>query len=316
MSTLRKLSIASLCITLLLIGVGGYVRATSSGLGCGDDWPDCNGRLAPALATRAERIEFSHRAIAGVVMILIGLAMVQALRKHRAERYIVRAAVLAFGLVLFQALLGALVVFVELEAASVVLHLGTALGVLAVLIFLLLAIAQRDAPERAALRDRSYMKQAAWAAGAVYLLLLVGSYVSGKEAGLVFPDWPLMDGQLIPDLGHELRSLHFFHRVLAAVVGVIVLITGLRLAKLKDQAPLAARFGHIAMGLFAVEIVVGALNVWTELNSAVVTAHLAIGALIWASLVAATVSLHPVLDRVGERATRERTRTPILEGSR
>src|SRR5207244_2055760 len=39
-------------------------------------------------------------------------------------------------------------------------------------------------------------------------------------------------------------------------------------------------------GLFAVEVLVGALNVFTRLHSAVVTTHLGLSALIWSCLVA------------------------------
>ena len=305
-----------MCATFLLVGIGGLVRATKSGLGCGDDWPHCNGRLAPALETRAEIIEFSHRAVAGIVVILLALLMVMAIKNHRSQRYILWPAVGAFVLVIGQALLGAVVVWLELKAESVILHLGAALSLLAVLIYLVRVSSEREKPRGEAFRDRSLMRQAAGAAGVVFLLLLVGSYVSGKEAGLVFPDWPLMDGRLVPDLGDELQGVHFFHRALAAIVGGIVLVTGLRLARLKDRAPAAARLAHVAMGLYAVEVMIGALNVWTDLNSAVVTAHLAIGALIWGSLVAVAISLHPALDSLGERTLPDRTRAPALEGSR
>jgi heme A synthase len=315
MSSFRKLSIASLCTTFALIAIGGLVRATKSGLGCGDDWPHCNGRLAPALESRAEIIEFSHRAVAGILVVLLAVLMVSALRSHRHERFIMWPAIGAFVLVLGQALLGALVVWLHLKAESVVLHLSVALSLLAVLAYLVTVTAEREKPPQLH-RDRALMRYAAGAAGVVFLLLLVGSYVSGKEAGLVFPDWPLMDGRAIPDLSGELVAIHFVHRVLAAVVGGIVLVTGLRLIKLKERAPLVARMAHLAMGLFAVEILIGALNVWTDLNSVVVTAHLAVGAFIWASLVTATISLHPAMDSLGERLLSRSVETPVLEGSR
>lgn len=316
MSSFRKLSIASLCATFLLVGIGGLVNATKSGLGCGDDWPDCNGRLAPALETRAEIIEFSHRAAAGIVIVLLGLLMVLAIKNHRAERYILWPAIGAFFFVIGQALLGAAVVFLDLRASTVTAHLALALSLLAILIYLVRVSGEREAPGTSSFRDRSLMRQTAGAAIATLLLLLVGSYVSGRGAGLAFPDWPLMDGRVIPDLSVEAQGIHFLHRALAAIVGLIVLVTGLRLVKLKAAAPLVARLAHIAMGLFAVEVLIGAVNVWTDLNSISVSAHLAIGALIWGSLVAATVSLHPALDRLGERTSSGRANAPVLEAGR
>lgn len=316
MSSFRRLSIACLCATFLLVGIGGLVNATRSGLGCGDDWPDCNGRLAPALETRAEVIEFSHRAAAGIVIVLLGLLMVTAIKNHRSERYLLWPAVGAFFFVIGQALLGAAVVFLDLKASTVTAHLAMALSLLAILIYLVLATGASEGTSAGTYRDRSYMRQTAGAALTTFLLLLVGSYVSGRGAGLAYPDWPLMDGKVVPDLSEELGAIHFLHRAMAAVVGGIVLLTGLRLVKLKDRAPDAARLAHIAMGLFAIEIVIGAFNVWTDLNSLVVTAHLTVGALIWGSLVGAAVSLHPGLDRLGEGSPSRRLETPVLEATR
>ncbi|MGH2735292.1 MAG: COX15/CtaA family protein, partial [Actinomycetota bacterium] len=83
MASFRRLAITTTVATLLLVGIGGLVRATKSGLGCGNDWPGCNGRLAPALETRAEIIEFSHRFAAMVVgFLIVGLAVL-ALRHYR-----------------------------------------------------------------------------------------------------------------------------------------------------------------------------------------------------------------------------------------
>ena len=104
-----------------------------------------------------------------------------------------------------------------------------------------------------------------------------------------------MDGAVIPDLGVETQALHFFHRGLAAIVGVIVVMVCLRVIRRKSEFPAAARYAHLAAGLFAVEVLIGAANVWTTGNSAFVTAHLAVGASIWASLVAMAVSTSEAL---------------------
>ena len=48
MNRFQKLSLATTAMTLLLIGVGGTVRGTGSGLGC-PDWPRCHGKWYPPL---------------------------------------------------------------------------------------------------------------------------------------------------------------------------------------------------------------------------------------------------------------------------
>ena len=49
--------------TYLLIVLGAVVRITGSGMGCGDDWPVCHGRLVPSLADIATLIETCSRGI-------------------------------------------------------------------------------------------------------------------------------------------------------------------------------------------------------------------------------------------------------------
>ena len=311
----RRLALVSTGATILLIAIGGLVRATKSGLGCGTDWPHCAGRLVPALETRAEMIEFSHRAAASIVVVLLGALAVTAIRNRSSHPRFVVPAIAAFGLVMFQAVLGAVVVKLELEAESVVLHLGTALALLALLVYIVtLSFAAEERLAEPVDGDTSrWMRRAA---GAVFVLLLVGSYVSGYEgAGRAFPDWPLMNGRLIPDLSIEEKAIHFLHRGLAAVVGAIVLVTALRVIKRKTELPGAARFAHIALGLFALEVLIGAANVWTDLNPVFVSLHLFLGALIWTSLVGAAAVTAPGvrMRAAGERAGE--TAVPLRQGA-
>ena len=77
-----------------------------------------------------------------------------------------------------------------------------------------------------------------FAALSVYALLLFGAETTcpGVDRGaagcaaLIFPDWPLFDGQLIPAFSADaavanLQMRQFAHRIVAAIVGVIVLVT-------------------------------------------------------------------------------------------
>lgn len=294
MSSFRKLAILSLVSTLVLVAIGGFVRATKSGLGCGTDWPDCGGRLIPALATRAEIIEFSHRAAASIILIMIGLLALRAFRRRDEFPNLLLPSVGAFGLVIFQALLGAVVVKLELEAESVIVHLAAAMSLVALLIYIV-ALTAATEKELAEPADAAINKMAKGTAGAVFLLLLVGSYVSGKGAGLAFSDWPLMGGKLIPSLVAEEQAVHFLHRALAAIVGATVLVSMLRITRQKGTQPLASKLAHAGAGLFALEVLVGAANVWTDLNAAAVSIHLALGALIWGSWVGVAVVTSPKL---------------------
>ena len=302
---LRRLAVASTVATLLLVAIGGLVRATKSGLGCGTNWPECPGEV-----TRALVIELSHRAAAGVVILLLAGLSIAAYRNRHLYPQLLRPALAAFGLVLLQAILGAIVVWLELEAESVVLHLATALALLALLVHLTAKTyavgGGLEVPS-----DREVSRRGAMAAGSVLVLLLVGSYVTGRDAGFVFSDWPLMGGRLVPDLSVDVYAIHFLHRILAAVVGVVVVLTAIPVMMRRKELPLQARLSTAAVGFYAVEVLVGGLNVWTRLNAAAVTIHLALGALIWMSLVGVAVVSRPELAR---HASQPRLRSePALE---
>lgn len=289
MNLFRRLTSASLVATVVLVAIGGLVRATKSGLGCGTDWPDCGGRLVPTLETRAAIIEFSHRFTAGIVGFLILALAIVAVRRLRDERRIKVASVAALVLVVFQALLGAAVVKAELERLVVVAHLVAAMSLLALLVYLtgMVAARTRGLPGTT---DAGLSRRLGVAALGVLALLVVGSLASTRDIG---PSWPLVNGELVPDLGVETFALHWFHRVLAGVVGIAVFASAWRVIKRRDEMPLAARFAHAAAGLFGFEIFVGALNLWTDLNALVVALHLTTGALIWASFAAMVTVTHP-----------------------
>lgn len=306
MTLFRRLAITSTAATFLLVTIGGLVRATKSGLGCGTNWPHC-----PGSVNRALIIEFSHRATAGIVVILLGALAVVALRHLRHVRSLLWPTLAAFGLVLFQAVLGAIVVWLELKAESVVLHLGTAMILLGLLVYICGAALTLEGRVRP-VTDAPTGRQGALGAGTVLLLLLVGSYVTGTGAGNVFPDWPLMDGRVVPDLGVHDEAAHFFHRLLAALAGVIVTVVALRILRSGKQLRHQADLARAALALYAIEVAIGAANVWSDLDPWWVTAHLALGAAIWGSLVAVAVASHPILQEL-PRAGPVPRRRPLLE---
>lgn len=314
MGRLRTLATASALATFLLVTLGGLVRATKSGLGCGTDWPDCSGKIIPVFNDYTVVVEYSHRLAAAAVTVLIAALALTAVKNHRDHPKIMWSAVGAFFLVLFQAGLGAVVVMLELHADTVVLHLATAMTLLALLIHLTLRI---RASEGAGWRsDRSISRASLGAALSVFVLLLVGSYLSGTGGTGGFSDWPLMDGRVVPNLEEQAQAIHFFHRVLAAIVGVIVVAVGVRVIRRKSDLPAAARAAHIAMGLYAVEVLIGAANVWTGLNAAFVTAHLALGAAIWGTLVGMAAVSSPSLAEVPAAARGRAAPSPVAGSSR
>jgi heme a synthase len=296
MTSFRRLSVVSTVATLALITLGAVVRSTDSGLGCSDHWPGCNGSVIPDFTNHHVVIEFSHRFVALIVMVLIATMAVRAFKGRASQPQLFVPTLSALLLVFFQAGLGAVVVKLELEAESVVIHMVTAMSLLALLIY----ISALAAPSSSAFQthpvDTKLSKTMRWSALGVLALMAVGSYMSGVEgSGRVFNDWPLMDGALIPDLGIELMAVHFLHRAVALVVGVALVVAAMGVLRRKSEFPTAAKLVHAAIGLFGLEVLIGAGNVWFDLNPVLVTSHLLVSASIWACLFGASLVLSPAL---------------------
>jgi len=119
----------------------------------------------------------------------------------------------------------------------------------------------------------------------VFLLLLVGGIVSGTGSGLGCPDWPLCHGQLVPDFNNREVFIEWSHRLVASLVGLLVLVTAI-LAWRQEMKCLST----LSIVLLLVQAGLGGLTVKLELTSPeVTTAHLAIGLALFAVLVVINV---------------------------
>ena len=279
MSRLARLSLLTTVLTFLAVTAGGLVRATGSGLGC-PGWPRCFGRWIPP-ANAHSIIEMSHRYLVSLSIWAAVAVCVSALVWHRRDRVTFGLGLAIVPLFAAQAALGAYVVHRKLTAWTVVAHLALAMVVVGLLILLTVHLVARGRALPLA-ADRRMVRLASAAALSAFGLMLLGSYVTGRGAGLAFTDWPLMHGRVIPDLSETTRVLQFSHRVVAALVGLFV---GYVVIEARRRTGAIRRLGELAGALFVVEIIVGGLNVMTRLHSAVVTTHLALSSLIWGTLV-------------------------------
>jgi protoheme IX farnesyltransferase len=278
----QKLAALTLGTAILLITVGVIVRATDSGLGC-PDWPLCYGQLVPPLDDPKAWIEWIHRTIAAVIGFqILGLAIL-AVRDHRDRPSLLWPSIAAVALVGFQAWLGRETVRLGNSGESVTAHLAAAMLLVGVLVFVTV---RAGYPARFPGRGGSqrFTLLSAFAALATFALLIFGSQVTATDSALVFPDWPLMGGSLVPPLT-EVSSAHILHRWVAAVVGVIVAIVAYAAWRDRRAHPTLARVALLTAGLFAVQVVIGGLQVLTQLSAWSQTLHLALGAVIWALLV-------------------------------
>ena len=285
---IRYLAPLSAIATYALIVLGGAVRATGSGLAC-PDWPRCHGQLIPPLETQI-LIEYSHRvAAASVGLLILGMAVAAWLR-YRENRFIVASATAAVFVVIAQGLIGGVTVNMELPDTIVALHLAVALILLAILIATTVGAFRQGRPHSS---DRAADEGARSIGGVPALtavtalatlgLILLGSYVANSGAALVYPDWPLFDGKLV-SAGGRLADLHYAHRLLAAVLGLLMVAVFVQTWR-KGRRPILIAAVGCALVLYVAEVFIGASNIWFELATSVRIAHLALASAVWAALV-------------------------------
>src|SRR5439155_4229075 len=239
-------------------------------------------------------IEWLHRAVAALIGLLIVAMAALAVLDHRDRPSIVWPSLAAVLLVGFQAWLGARTVQLGNTGESVTAHLAAAMALVGLLVYLLL---RASYPARlAGGGSQRFTLLSAFAAAAVFGVLLFGANVTARDAGLVFPDWPLMNGSLVPlapegsaDLA-GLYGAHALHRYAAAVVLVILAAVAWDAWRRRAAQPRLARLAIGVLTIYLVQVIVGALQIATQLAPWTQTLHVALGALVWGGSVALAVA--------------------------
>jgi cytochrome c oxidase assembly protein subunit 15 len=316
MSFYRKLILAALILTCILVPLGAFVRLSDAGLGC-PDWPGCYGKITPHLATaqidaalkhnpdgvvshaKAWK-EMIHRYVAGSLALLILAIAIQAWRLRPQTRLALPLALL--GLIVFQALLGMWTVTRLLKPVIVSAHLLGGMSTLALLVWLW----RRES----VVSRQSYFAPAHHLRGAATLgLLLVvvqialGGWVSTNYAALACADFPTCQGSWMPvmDFAHAytlqrnlgetasgellpltaLTAIHWTHRVMALIVTLYLLWLASRLIKTPGYTGIAM----LLLGSLAVQLALGISNVVYSLPLPVAVAHNAGALLLLAGMV-------------------------------
>jgi len=257
---------AAACAYLLVV-LGAVVRVTGSGMGCGDHWPLCNGHLLPPLNDIPTVIEWSHRLLASVVSLLVVALAALAWRGARSLEPGARvAAYTAAVLLVIQVLLGAVTVKTGLTPVLVILHLATAMLLLASLI--------------AAARAPWLPTPGSWIPiSLAFITVLFGAATANLGAIASCGGFPLCNGQLIPTAG-PLAWVQWIHRLLAySLAGYLIWWMA------RDQR----RAGWV-LGIVLLQITIAATMIGLGFPSALQVAHAGVGAAVWAGIVIAAVS--------------------------
>ena len=307
----RRLADLTAVVTFLLIVVGGIVRVSQSGLGCGPGgsgtkgWPLCGGQVIPFVGNENRVIEFSHRFLATVVVILIGLLCYRAYKGLRERNgWAFRGSLVAGVLVLIQAGLGGLTVEHSLAEELVAAHLGTAMLLLGLLLFLSFKARSEAAADSETTTPpvRGLKPYAATAAVLLLCAIVAGGYMAGTEeegvndtgpniagahlaCGKMFPECG--SGKFLPFGNNRLTDIHLTHRVFVylATIAIIVLLSVAFARGSRDRL--------LALGalLLFCQFLLGAMNVWLGEHGPLIVAHLTTGTLLWATVISITYKL-------------------------
>ena len=296
MTGFQRLCLITCVVIFGLIVLGGVVRATDSGDGC-PDWPLCHGKVIPK-TDKHTLIEYSHRATASVTGLLVLSIAVSAWRTRRNSPRILYPSSLAFGLVLVQGGLGGAAVLNDLAPEIVMVHLGLALTILALMMLITFSAFDETKPLAPLASSTTAGRLGVLSSLGVLSLMVIGAYVAVADYSLACSGWPLCNGDVVPDHGATSVQVVYLHRVLALIVGFVLL--GLLVVAWREraQAPALLALAGAAFALFWVQVFVGAANIWTEVADEVSTAHLAFGTLLWVVRAMLNIRAHKLYERL------------------
>ena len=355
-SPMKRLLWVTLFLTIDLILLGSFVRVSDAGLGC-PDWPGCYGRFSPfgAMAEIREEmiarpdgpvtvykawVEMIHRYIASGLGLLIIILVWQSRRTPAAS---VALAVSTLGWVILQGLFGMWTVTMRLQPAIVTAHMLGALVLLALLLAQWRRLGRTDSASvpgsmPGASADGGADARLASAAGLLAVLLFVqtalGAWVSSNYATLACRDFPMCQGQWLPQmdlrtgfelwrpLGHSaaghpitfaaLTAIHVVHRWFAFVVLAVLAWVAVRARRQSDTR----RFGNLLFGMAALQLGTGLTNVFLEWPAPAAVLHTAGAAVLfgtalmlrWHVQSGPQGQARPVPARTGRGPLRERSR--------
>jgi cytochrome c oxidase assembly protein subunit 15 len=314
----RKLVLVAAFLAFSVMVFGAFVRLSDAGLGC-PDWPGCYGHVAVPQSAEARGlaqlkfpdkpfdsakawIEMMHRYLAGTLGLLVLAIAIYAWRKRAELRQSPALPLFLAGLVVLQALLGMWTVTMLLKPVVVSLHLLGGMATLALLCWLTLL--QYDPPPSVNAGKTRKLKFWGWFGFLLLVLqIALGGWVSANYAALACSDFPLCNGNWVPEMDfargfHFLRALemtaeggplsnqalnaiHWVHRLGALIV--FCYLTLLAIAVLRTQG--LQKYGALLLVVLCVQVALGIGNVLLILPLALAVAHSAVAALLLIAMV-------------------------------
>ena len=278
---------AGLLLSIASILAGAFVRATGSGDGCGATWPTCKGKIIPALSDTSELIEFSHRSVSGVLLVvtLIIFAKTRKFQKDSLVRIVTNY--LTF-FVIFEALIGAVIVIFEWvglnsslpRIIAVPIHLVNTFGLLGSYA-ILYKILQDDLQNIKNMFNKNFLLISS-------LFLLSGATGSITAlADVLFPSSSFVEGFLadFDRTSEVLTRLRILHPIISSTLSIVLYVyaTGIRKKYNVSVKPLQT--------LILIAVFLGVINVLSNIVLPLSILHLAIADFLWISYIYVSIDL-------------------------
>ncbi|MBI2867891.1 MAG: protoheme IX farnesyltransferase [Chloroflexi bacterium] len=281
----QALLLAAIVATFALIVLGSVVRVTGSGLGC-PDWPKCHGEYIPSF-DKATLLEYSHRAVASVVGLLVmGVAVAATVaRPYRGDKRLLALSLLMVAMLAVAVILGRQTVLSELSPQLVTVHLAIAEAMLAVL-GIIAVLTRTRAPSPATGSDVKGERFALLAIGtalATYAALVIGTLVRAEGATAACLTWPLCDGDAFP--AGTLPALQMWHRWISAAVGVFIFATAIAAWRREHGAGPLRILAGLTLVFFVAQVFAGAAMVWAKFTPEWRALHLGLATAVWIHIV-------------------------------
>jgi heme a synthase len=289
----RRITLVTLVSLVAIMVTGAAVRLTDSGLGC-SSWPSCEpGRLTPHSASDFHgMVEYVNRLITGVVMLFSVIAVLGArrLRSSSGRSDLYRWSLGLPMWVLGNAVVGGLVVILDLAPVSVIGHFIVSLGA----VWNAAVLHWRAGEPGPAVDGRRRALATGTVVGACRLLLVA--------AGLVIVTGTIVTGSG-PHAGDSRADrLDFVVGDVARLHGIaMILFLGLTLAVLwmarrGDAAPSVSQRLSELLVVLVCQAGIGYTQYFTGVPAVLVGVHVLGAALVWTAVVRVYLSLsEPVL---------------------
>ena len=276
-----------LFLSIVSILAGAFVRATGSGDGCGATWPTCKGRIIPALTDTSELIEFSHRSVSGLLLIVTLIIFLKT-RKFQKGSLVKSVTNFLTFFVVFEAVIGAVIVlfeWVDLNSSlprivAVPIHLVNTFGLLGCFA-ILNKILKDDLKEIKLIFNRNFILISS-------MFLLSGATGSITAlADVLFPSSSFIEGFLedFDKTSEILTRLRILHPIISSALSVVLYVYSTRINKKYGvNVKLLKTFVIIA-------VLLGVLNVISNIVLPLSILHLAIADFLWISYIYVSIDL-------------------------